>query len=340
MRAALIGMPYSGKTMMFEALSGILSGRKEESIASIKVPDERIDFLCGVFNPAKKTLAEFVLSDFNAGEARDEGLPAKLRNMLQKMDVLILVLRDFDSIMTSSPRDPAAEYSKLREELVLSDFVIAEKRLEREAKEHKNPPEIPAVVKIRNSLEQNRMPSEEELTAQELELLSNYSFLSLKKKVALVNKPEGEQEIPLALKKMLDADGIPYFAVSATLEKEMNDIPPEDKKSFLESFGLKDTAKDRLLETAYKAMNLISFLTVGPDEVRAWPIRRGMSAVEAAGRIHTDIARGFIRAEVVPYEVFKSHGSEEACKKANAYRLVGKDYIVQDGDLMEFRFNV
>jgi len=340
MRAALIGVPFSGKTTLFEALTGVPTGRKEESLASIKVPDTRIDRLSEVFNPGKTTYAEFTLSDFNPEGAKAETIPAKVKNMLQKMDMLILVVRDFDSVLTDKPRDPLAEYAALRDEIILSDFMVTSKRLEREAKEHKNPLDLPVLKKLNESFENNRLPDDDAYSAQDRELVANYAFLTLKKRIVLVNKPEGETVIPPVLAGQLQKENVLYFAVSGTLEKELMEIPPADRAEFLKGYGLEGTARDRLLTTAYESMNLISFLTVGSDEVRAWPIRRGMTAVEAAGKIHSDIARGFIRAEVVPFETFMKHGSEDECKKANAYRLTGKDYVVQDGDIVNFRFNV
>ena len=340
MRAALIGMPFSGKTLLFQALTGVEPAKREENLANIKVPDERIDYLADVFSPDKKTYAEFIVMDFTVEGAKSEVIPAKVKNLVQKMDMLILVVRDFDSVLTDSPRDPLGEYRKLRDELILTDLMVVEKRLEREAKEHKNPPDLPVLKRLHARFESNQLPAEDEITPQEHGFIANYSFLTLKKRLVLVNRPEGENDVPKALDQLLEAEGVKRFAVSATLEKELNDIPLAERQAFLEGFGMTGTARERLVTTAYASMNLISFLTVGEDEVRAWPIRRGSTALEAAGKIHTDIARGFIRAETVPFEVFKKHGSEDACKAANAYKLVGKDYVVQDGDLMEFRFNI
>ncbi|MBI5527162.1 MAG: redox-regulated ATPase YchF [Deltaproteobacteria bacterium] len=340
MHAALVGVPYSGKTTMFAALSGIEPGAKEELVGVIKVPDARVDCLRSVFNPARTKYAEFVLHDFGAGGGRNETIPARVKNLIERMEMLVFVVRDFESAFSGDPRDPAAEYARLREEIILADFMTVEKRLEREAKERRNPPEIPVLKKIRARLEANEIPAVEELTGQELGQVSSYNLLTLKKRVAIVNKPEGETGIPPALSEMLAREKVPGFDVSGSLERELNDIAPAERRAFLESYGLRGTARDRLLAAAYETSGLISFLTVGPDEVRAWPIRSGMTAVEAAGKIHKDIARGFIRAETVPFDVFKKHGSEEACKEANAYRLVGKDYVVRDGDIMEFRFNV
>ncbi|MFA6033931.1 MAG: DUF933 domain-containing protein, partial [Myxococcota bacterium] len=306
MKAALIGLPFCGKTTVYEALTGMPVGRKEESLATIKVPDERIEYLAGVFNPGKKVYAEFVLHDFNPEGNKADELSAKVKNMIQKMDMLILVIRDFDSMLTDRPRNALSEYTRLRDELIFSDLVIVEKRLEREEKEHKNPPDLAVLKRLHAAFEANSLPDAVEITPQEREMISNYSFLTLKKRIVLVNKAEDETGVPQELEELLRREGVLNFAMSAMLEKEINEIPPEDRASFLQGYGLSGTARDRLIGTAYSSMNLISFLTVGPDEVRAWPIRKGSSAVEAAGKIHTDIARGFIRAEVVAYETFKT----------------------------------
>jgi GTP-binding protein YchF len=340
MKAALLGLPHSGKSLILQALTGLESSKKEETIGTIKVPDERIDFLAQVYQPKKKTYAEFVVSDFNLAGDRESVISSKVKNLVQKADTLILVIRNFDSTLAPEPKDPVAEYKKLKDDIILTDILVIEKRLEREAKEHKNPPELGTIKKFGKLLEEMRLPREGEMTTEELERIVHYNFLTLKKPTVLVNQPEGENEIPKPLADLLAQDEVNSFALSATLEHELSKIPPAEQESFLKEFGLTEAASRRFVRHIYQGLGLISFLTAGEDEVRAWPIRAGLPAVQAAGKIHTDIEKGFIRAEVVGFEDFKACGSEAECKKAGKYRLEGKEYVVRDGDIINFRFNI
>lgn len=340
MRTTLIGHPFSGKSTVFQALTGLASSKKEETIGTIKVPDKRIDFLASVYQPKKSTYAEFILSDINVATTKNDLISPKAKNIMQKADMLILVLRNFDSILTDKKTNPLEEYEQIRDELIFNDLAIIEKRLEREKKEHKNPPEIGILKKLYSALEQNQLPQETALSSEEHDLISNYGFLTLKKKIALVNQKEGDTEVPATLQKAFGENGIPFFFIMGLLECELGELPEEEKGSFLESYGLKETAKDKFIHEAYESLGLISFLTAGKDECRAWPIRQGTSAVVAAGKIHSDIARGFIRAETIAFDDFKQFPNEAECKKKGLYRLEGKDYIVADGDIINFRFNV
>ena len=340
MKAALIGMPYSGKTLVFEALTSIVPGKKEENIGSIKVPDERIEYLTEIYNPKKITLAEFVISDFNSTPEKDAIKSSKIKNLIQKADTLVLVLRNFDSELSGEEKNPLDEYRKLKEDIILTDMIVLEKRIERENKEKKNPPEMGVLKKLARLLESFSLPDPDEFTEDDLAKITNYNFLTLKKMVILVNQSEGEDAIPQDLAVELAKDNLIGFSISATLENELNKISPEEKQGFLESFGLTESANDRFVKHVYNELGLISFLTSGEDEVRAWPIRKGMTAPQAAGKIHSDIEKGFIRAEVISYADFIQYNSEAECKKAGKYRLEGKDYIVKDGDIISFRFNV
>ncbi|MBO4440590.1 redox-regulated ATPase YchF [bacterium] len=340
MKAALIGLSFSGKSTVFQALTGIESGKKEETVGTIKVPDERIDRLAEIYSPKKKTYSEFVLSDYTVAPAKESAIAPKVKNMIQKSDLLILTVRNFESLMTADKVDPMGEYQRLKEDLILTDFVVVERRLEREQKEKKNPPELKVLQRLRNIFENGEFPKSSVVTPEESELIENYNFLSMKKIIVLVNQPEGVQEIPEDFKKQLEADNISYFCVSAPLEVELSELSPEEQAEFLEDYGLTESAGVRFIKSAYSSLGLISFLTAGNDEVRAWPIKNGTPALLAAGKIHSDIQRGFIRAEVIHFDDFIKYGSEAECKKAAAYRLEGKEYVVRDGDIINFRFNV
>ncbi len=340
MKAALIGTPFSGKSSVFQALTGLVPGKKEESIGTIKVPDERVDRLTDIYLPKKKTYAEFVLSDFNVPVSKDTVISPKIKNMIQKTDLIILVLRNFESVLTVEGVDPVSEYLKVKEDLIINDFLVVERRIEREKKEKKDLPEKKVLQKLYSILENGEFPQRDFISEDEAELVSNYKFLSLKEMIVLVNQPEGQNQVPEKLKRMLHEDKVDSFCVSAPFEVELAELEPEEQTEFLKDYGLTESAKTRFIKSAYHSLGLISFLTTGPDEVRAWPIKKGTSAVVAAGKIHSDIQRGFIRAETIHYDDFVKYGSESECKKAGAYRLEGKEYSVRDGDIVNFRFNV
>ena len=340
MRAGLIGFPFSGKTTIFQILTGKKANKKEENIGTIKVPDERVDFLSDIYKPKKTIYAEFVISDYNVPSKKESIIAPSIKTMLQKVELLIIIIRDFSSLFSNELQDPISGYKRLREELTLTDFMIIEKRLERLEKENRNSLEIPVLKKLAEMLEENIFPKQEDFTENEYQLISNYSFLSLKKRIFLINQEEDTSEISEELRKCLDDDNEAYFSISATLESELNELSEEECKSFLESFGLEYTMKEHFIKTAFTSMELISFLTIGKDEVRAWQIKKDTIALNAAEKIHSDISRGFIRAEIVSFEDFKKYGSENECKKAGVYSLKGKTYIMQDGDITSFRFNV
>jgi GTP-binding protein YchF len=340
MKVALIGFPFSGKSTVFQLLTNVEPSKKEETMGTIKVPDKRIDKLSEIYNPKKKTYAEFILSDFSVRSSKDSLISPIIKNMIQKTDMLIFVIRNFESLMSSDEKNPLKEYLSLKEDLILSDLVIIDRRLEREKKEKKNPPELDTLKKMHSILEEGKFPLEEDFSIEQLEKMKNYNFLTLKKKIVLINQEEGEINIPKDLQKELTKDKISWFNVSATIEMELNELPKEEQAEFLADYGLKESATTRFVNTVYDSLGLISFLTSGTDEVRAWSIKNGTTAVEAAGKIHSDIQRGFIRAETIAFEEFIKYGSEVECKKAGVYRLEGKTYIVKDGDIINFRFNV
>ncbi len=340
MKAALIGLPFSGKSTVFQVLTGLESGKKEESIGTIKVPDTRIDTLSEMYHPKKTTNAEFVISDFSVPGGKDSVIPPAVKNGIQKSELLIVVLRNFNSLMTSDAVDPAGEYSRLIDELIVTDMITIERRIERNKKERKPLPEMPVLEKLHAILETGDMPDDDTLSDDELSLIASYNFLTLKRRVVLLNQPEDSLHADSSVLEGLSGHGDQVFEMCASLEAELNELSEEDKADFLADYGLTDSARDRFIRAAYSALGLISFLTAGEDEVRAWPIKKGTAALYAAGKIHSDIQRGFIRAEVISFDDFVALGSEHACRKAGKYRLEGKGYIVQDGDIINFRFNV
>ena len=340
MKAALIGLPFSGKTTVFQVLTAVESGKKEETMGSIKVPDTRIDKLSEMYNPKKTTYAEFILSDFSVPSGKDVVLPAAVKNGVQKSDLLIMVLRNMDSVMTPEPTDAAGEYTRLIDELILTDLITIERRIERNRKERNSLPELPVLEKLQGILEGGELPLRENLNDDEMGHITSYNFLTLKRRIILINQPEDAIEPAQDVVDALSVHGDSIFPLSASLELEMNELSDEDRDEFLSDYGLKGSARSRFIRAAYGALGLISFLTAGEDEVRAWPIKDGISALYAAGKIHSDIQRGFIRAETISFEDFVELGSESACRKVGKYRLEGKTYPIQDGDIINFRFNV
>ena len=340
MRAVLIGPEGSGKTTVFTALTGVEPGKKEESIGTLKVPDKRIDFTATIFHPKKLVYAEFVLTDINASGQSKAILCPKTKEAAQKAEMLIVVARNFPSQMTDAPADPIADYRKIIDELIITDYIVIENRLEREKKDRKPLQEHAVLTKLLGELGNSKLPAEGLLTEDELRLVANYNFLTLKKRMVLVNQPEDNLVIAPHVEQKLKEDGVAFFPICAPLQREVSAFSPAERGSFLASYGLTESAGETFIREAYNALGLISFLTVGEDECRAWPIRKGMTALEAASKIHSDIARGFIRAETIRYENFVKYGSEAECKKAGAFRLEGKEYIVNDGDIIHFRFNV
>ena len=340
MKAALIGLPFSGKSTVFQVLTGVEPGKKEETMGTIKVPDERIDRLSEMYSPKKTTFAEFVLSDFSVPSGKDTVIPAAVKNGVQKSDLLILVLRNMDSVMTSEPTDAVSEYTQLIDELIVTDLITIERRIERNRKERNKLPELPVLEKLQTILESGELPLKDDLNDDDLGHIASYNFLSLKQRIILLNQSEDAITPDESLLSALAVHNDAVFSLSATLELEMNELSDEDREAFLADYGLKGSARNRFIQAAYSALGLISFLTAGEDEVRAWPIKRGLVALYAAGKIHSDIQRGFIRAEIISFEDFSALGSESACRKAGKYRLEGKTYPVQDGDIINFRFNV
>src|SRR5574341_783059 len=262
------------------------------------------------------------------------------QNRLQ--EVLCLVLRDFDNPGLEEKPDPSGELQAFHTECLFADLAIVDRRLGRAHKEKTNPLEVATFEKMKATLERElplRSLSESELHRDQLK---GYSLLTDRPLMVVLNRREADAAKPLpdALAQRLGQISAEGFVLSASVEAEIAAMDAADRPAFLEDLGLKEPGLVRFIRTAYHLMDLISFFTVGPDEVRAWTIKRGANARQAAGRIHSDLERGFIRAEVMPYEVFMQYGSEHAPKEAGKLKVEGKDYVVADGEIMHIRFNV
>jgi len=345
MKVGIFGLKGSGKTTVFNSLTGLgmaphRSG--EMLLGTVKVPDERVDYLASVYHPRKVTHAELVLAD-TAGAANGNLAPRAAAD-LRTMDVLTLVVRDFDSPLHEAAADPLAEFATMGDELILEDLAVVEKRMERLAKERGKHGSLEEALlsRCREHLEDSQPLRTMELTGQELELLRGFQLLSLKRLIVLLNTPEDDpRHRPARLSERVESHGASLMPLSAAIEAEIMQLEAEERREFLADLGLEETARERYLRHAYRQLGLISFLTVGPDECRAWTIRAGTLARRAAGVIHSDIERGFIRAEVISFEDFRAcGGTESAARAAGRYRLEGKDYLVRDGDIINFRFNV
>jgi len=346
MKIGLVGFAGSGKTTVFNTLTGLdvpVGFGGELHLGTVKVPDQRIDALSKIFKPKKTIYVEIVFSDI-PGEhgAEKKGLSQKALQQIRDQDVLCLVLRAFPNPALDTPADPAAELDAFHTECLLADLAMVERRLDRAKKDKPDAMELAAFELMQKTLEQD-LPLRS-LSAQALDRgkLSGYGFLTDRPLMVVLNRSEDEAARPLpeAMAARLEAIHAAGLVLSASVEAEIAKMDAADQAAFLDDLGLKESALTRFIHTAYGLLDLISFFTVGPDEVRAWPVRRGSTARQAAGKIHTDLERGFIRAEVMPYAVFMAHGSEHALKEAGKLQLEGKDYGVADGDILNIRFNV
>ena len=346
MKIGLVGFAGSGKTTVFNTMTGMdvpVGFGGELRLGIVRVPDERIDELSAVFSPKKTTYAEMSFCDI-PGEhgAEKRGLSSRGLQQIRNQEALCLVLRDFVNPAIEGDPDPAADLEAFHTECVFADLEIVERRLERARKERAEPQEVAAFEMMKATLEEERPLRL--LTAQELnrDYLRGYGLLTDRPLLVALNRDEAQaaEPMPEAIATRLEQLDAAGLVLSASDEAEIAGLDPEDQAAFLEDLGLSEPALARFIRMAYGLLDLISFFTVGEDEVRAWTIRRGTPARQAAGRVHSDLERGFIRAEVIPYAVFMEFGSEQAVRDAGRFQVEGKDYVVSDGDIMHVRFNV
>jgi len=346
MKIGLIGFAGSGKTTVLNTMTGLdvpVGYGGDVRLGKVRVPDERIDTLADVFTPRKITYAEISFCDI-PGEygAEKKGLSRTALQQIRDQEVLCLVLRDFENPALDGDPDPVADLEAFHTECVFADLEIVERRLIRARKEGADAQEVAAFETMQVALEQGhplRCLSAEELNRS---FTKGYGLLTDRPLMVAVNRGEGRaaEVLPKELTDRLSEIRAAGLVLSASVEAEIAQMDPTDQVLFLEDLGLTESALSRFIRTAYGLLDLVSFFTVGDDEVRAWPIRRGTAARKAAGQIHSDLERGFIRAEVVPYNVFMEHGSEKAAKDAGRLQVEGKDYVVSDGDILHVLFNV
>lgn len=352
MKVGIVGFARSGKTTVFNALTGARAevgafGSRDANVAVIKAPDARVDRLAEMYKPKKVTYAEFQFVDIAPNESAggDRALNPAALTLLKNAEALVHVVRAFENDAVIHPLasvDPARDARALEEELQLSDLIIIEKRIERLEKEHKKDQELQTLTKAREHIEAGNPLRTLELSAAELREIKGFEFLSLKPMMLLGNYGEAAigSEDPAGLHAVAEALGLVHVDLCGEMEMEVAQLPEEERAGFREELGLGEESRTRFLQAAYDMLGLMSFLTAGEPEVRAWTIPKNTRAADAAGVIHSDIQRGFIRAEVIGYDDLVAAGSATKAKEAGHARLEGRDYIVRDGDVILFRFNV
>ncbi len=348
-RVGILGLPQSGKTTLFEILmqgagaSGATAPGREQ-VGVVKVPDPRVDQLSALFSPKKTTYAQIQFVDSAAAGHASARVAAKgpdLFSSVRNCDALLVVIRDFENAAVPREGGVNAERDRrdLEAELVLNDLAIVENRLEKVAKElrigkKQGEAEHALLERCKTWLEAERPLRTFEHGAEDAKVLRGFQLLTLKPLLVVYNQDDASTHVPPEA-----GPGSLAIALRAHLEREIVSLAPEERAAFRAELGIAEDGLSIVIQACYLLLGLQSFFTVGPDEVRAWTIRRGDSAVDAAGEIHTDLAKGFIRAEVVPFDRLLEHGSHARAREKGLVRLEGRDYVVADGDCVEIRFN-
>jgi len=366
MNIGILGLPNCGKTSLFNALSGAEAEvtpyamtDADVNVAVLKVYDGRVEKLSEIFKPQKTIYATIECLDLPGLPRGSVAEGTKITEFLaraREVDALFHVARAFNDESVPHPSGSVDAYrdeADLSAEILLSDLMIIEKRIERIEKDLKKgenrqllEKEKELMIRFKDSLEKDIPIRELDITPDEEKTIRGYRFLTQKPQIVVLNVDEDKinagdtENFRKKLSEKYSGKNLSVVEASARIEMELNSMPEEDAALFLDELNIKESAKDRIISACYGLLGLISFLTVGEDEVRAWTIPAGTSAVDAAGVIHSDISRGFIKAEVVSYDDFIKEGSMAEVKKKGSFRLEGRNYEVRDGDIINFKFNV
>jgi len=346
MRVGIFGNAGVGKSTLFHALAGAgetTAKGLSAGVCTIRVPDDRVDRLAGVFHPKKTTYVSLTFEDIDTKEG--ELLPPDALAKIKGVEVLAIVLRGFSDDFHPAPPgglDPVREFREIESGLTLSDYLIAQKRIERMTKEARRDAEWTTLRRTVASLEREIPLRGVTFTGEEARILSGFRFVSRTPLLLVLNVGENDLAAgPYPELNALAADrGIPLIRLSAKVEEEISQLSPPEQADFLREMGISRSARDQLVRGSFAAMDYICFLTVCEDEVRAWNVQRGATALAAAGKVHSDLEKGFIRAEVIDCEDFLRCGSMAKAKSEGKLRLEGKEYVVRDGDIFLVRFNV
>jgi GTP-binding protein YchF len=358
LRAGLIGFPSSGRSALFQLLTSVkdaprTGGKSDANVGVARVPDERLDKLTALFNPRKRVPATVEFADI-AGPSTGRGGAQALLDVapFRNADALLHVVRMFRDPSVAHPSgtvDPARDVRQMEDEVILADLGVVERRLERLERDLKktNTPDLrkeqDVLIRCKAALEEGRPLRALQLDPDDAKRLRGFQFLSAKPLLLVLNLdeadlPQADKAVQLAgLETFLSGSATRAVPICAKIELEIAQLEEADASAFMADLGLRESGLDRVIRAGYDLLGYISFFTVGEDECRAWSIPRETTAVVAAGEIHTDISRGFIRAEVVRYEHLMARGSLAACREHGELRLEGKEYIVLDGDCINFR---
>ncbi|MCD4753197.1 MAG: redox-regulated ATPase YchF [Anaerolineaceae bacterium] len=358
MQLGIIGLPQSGKTTIFNALTGnseptgMAQGRIEVHTAVITVPDPRVDKLSDLYKPKKTIYAQVTYADIAGLDASSakKGISGQLLNHLAMMDGFIHIVRAFESSLVPHPNDsvdPIRDFEAMEGEFIINDLIAVERKLERLVIEERKGGagrdkaivrrEMDLFIRLSEALSQELPLRQMGLTEDEIASLSGYGFLSLKPMLVVFNLHEGQKAQEFDTTKKTNLNSV---SLQGKLEMDIAQLPEEDAAMFLEEYGIEEPSLNRMIRYSYDLLGLQSFFTVGEDEVRAWTVKNGATAPQAAGVIHSDLEKGFIRAETISYEDLIVLGSMSEARSHGKLRLEGKKYIVQEGDILHIRFNI
>lgn len=360
-KCGIVGLPNVGKSTLFNALTCAEIAAEnypfctiDPNVGVVPVPDPRLDALAAIVKPQKliPTTVEFVdIAGLVAGAAQGEGLGNQFLSHIRETDAIVQVVRcfeDADVVHVAGRVDPIADIETIATELALADMETAERAHAKALRNAKSGDKeakarLAAIEKVKAALEEGRPARTVELDEEERRLLRDLNLLTIKPTLYIANVEEGgfcDNPLLERVRSLAQAEGAEVVAVCAKIEAEIAQLDEADKAEFLKDLGLEEPGLNRVIRAAYELLGLMTYFTAGPKEVRAWTVRRGATAPQAAGVIHTDFEKGFIRAEVVSYEDYVRYRGEQGAKDAGRWRLEGKDYVVQEGDVMHFRFNV